>query len=71
MKFITQGKVVIERHEDGGQAKICEAFPINTGNSDEENGMFVVLKSWDEDTDHADLQMLLGKKIKITIETID
>lgn len=70
MKFTTQGQVIIESHEDGGQAKICESFPIVTGNSDE-NGMFLVLKSWDEDTDHADLKLLLGKKIKITIETID
>ena len=71
MKLITIGQLNIERKEDGGQALICESLPIVTGHSDDENGMFVVVKSWDEDTVHTDLNLLLGKKVKITIEEVD
>jgi hypothetical protein len=70
MKLTTTGLVSIERVEDGGQAIICESFPIVTGHSDDENGMFITLSSWDQDTVHTDLKLLNGKKVKITIEVI-
>jgi len=71
MKYITKGIVRIDSSEDGGQAKICESFPIETGNSDEDNGMIVTLRSWDENGVHPDLNKLLGKNVKITIEVIE
>ncbi len=71
MKFTTEGLVQIDSSEDGGQAKICQSFPITTGHSDEDNGMFIILQSWDEDTVHTDLNLLVGKKVKITIEVIE
>ena len=71
MKLTTIGQLNIDRKEDGGQALICENLPIVTGHSDEENGMFIVVKSWDEDTVHTDLNLFLGKKVKITIEVIE
>jgi hypothetical protein len=70
MKHVVEGIVNIERVEDGSQALICEAFPIETGHSDEENGMSIQLSSWDEDKLHTDLNLLSGKKIRITIEVI-
>lgn len=71
MKFTTEGLVQIDASEDGGQAKICQSFPITTLDSDEDNGMFITLQSWDEDTVHTDLNLLVGKKVKITIEVIE
>lgn len=71
MKYTTEGKVIVERVEDGKQALICESFKIETGHSDEENGMFLTLQSWDEDTIHTDLNLIKGKKVKITIEVIE
>lgn len=70
-KLKTEGKVKIESNEDGGQALICNSFMINTANSDDNNGMFVTLQSWDDDTVHTDLNMLMGKKIRITLEVLD
>lgn len=69
-KFQTEG-IVSVNFEDGGMAMISENFPINTFSSDDENGMFVVLKSWDEDTTHIDLRSIVGKKVKITIEVLE
>jgi len=71
LKFKTEGKVKIDSREDGGQALICESMKIDTMNSDDENGMFVILQSWDEDTVHTDLNSLIGKRVKITIEVLN
>jgi len=43
MKLTTIGKVNLERVEDGNQALICESIPIETADSDDENGMSVIL----------------------------
>lgn len=53
--------------EDGGQAKIVSLC----NKPDEENGMFVQLRSWDEDKKHDEFNKFVGRKVKITIETID
>lgn len=54
-------------NEDGGCAKI-----ITFDNEDNEmNGMFVRIQSWDETLKHEDFNKFLGKKVRITIETID
>lgn len=53
--------------EDGGQAiifTVSEPF-------EEENGMFVRIQSWDDKKEHTDLKKFEGRKIRITIETID
>jgi len=71
MKYTTTGEVKVERKQYGGQVLICETFPINTGHSDEKNSMFLSLQSCDEDTVHTDLNLIRGKKVKITIEVID
>lgn len=71
MKFKTEGIVKIDRREDSGQAVIAEPIVIDTPSSDEENGLMVRLTSWDVNSKHVDMNKLIGKKIKITIETID
>lgn len=55
------------KKEDGGQAiifTVSEPF-------EEENGMFVRIQSWDDKKEHTDLKKFEGRKIRITIETID
>lgn len=69
-KLKTEGYIKVESREDGGQALICESFKINTANSDDENGMFIILQSWDEDTVHTDLNSLIGTKVRLTIEVL-
>jgi hypothetical protein len=71
MKYIVKGTLKVERVEDGGCALIGESFPINTAHSDDENGMFLTIQSWDEDSTHVDFNLIKDKKIKITIEVID
>ncbi len=71
--FQTEGMVDIST-EDGGCAMIAENLPIDTENSDEDNGMFVKIQSWDErdeDEAHLDMKKLDGKRVRITIEVLD
>ena len=70
-KLTTEGVVELESKEDGGAAMIAETFPFETDSSDDENGMFVKIQSWDEDTVHSDFIRILGKKVRITIEVLD
>jgi hypothetical protein len=71
LKLKTEGVLKKESQEDGGQAVITEGLSFNTANSDEDNGMFVKIQSWDMDTEHVDLNRFLGHKVRITIEIID
>ncbi len=52
--------------EDSGQAKIFTCCQ-----DEEDNGMYVRICSWDENKIHSELDNFVGRKIKITIETID
>lgn len=51
--------------DDGGQALIYSLY-----DDDKENGLFVRIQSWDESKEHEDFKKLVGKRIKVTIETI-
>lgn len=53
--------------EDGGQAKIFSCC----GEDDQDSGMFVKIQSWSEDGQHPEFDSFIGKKVRITIETID
>lgn len=55
--------------EDGGMAKIFTAEDENSKEND--NGMFVAIKSWDDSKTHPEFNQFVGRKIRITIETID
>jgi len=52
--------------EDIGQALIVDA-----AQNDEENGMFIRIQSWDENKEHTEFNSFVGRKVKITIETIN
>ena len=71
MKHIIEGILKIDSMEDNGQAMICESLPIQPHSSEDENGTFVTIQSWDNNKRHTDLIALTGSKIRITIETID
>lgn len=53
--------------EDGGQARIysMDYKPEDT------NGLFVRLQSWDETKCHKLFEMFQGKRIRITVESIE
>lgn len=71
MEFTTEGIVKVERVEDGGQALIGESFRFETDNSDEDTTMFVTLQSWDGNVLHTDMNLLVGKRVKITVQVIE
>lgn len=53
--------------EDGGAYK--EIYAMN--NPDEDNGMFIKICSWNNNAKHKEFDKFIGKKVKVTIETID
>jgi hypothetical protein len=67
-KVVYTGKLEDVANEDGGMALISEPF---AGPNAEDNGMFVKIQSWDEECKHDDFKKFQGRKIKVTIETID
>ncbi len=67
--FQTEGTLEVSK-EDGDCAMIAENLPIDTENSDDDTGMFVKIQSWDESGKHTDMEKLVGKKVRVTIEII-
>lgn len=53
--------------EDGGCAK---NFHVEDEGDADWNGMYLKLQSWDETIEHTELNELVGKRIKITIEVV-
>jgi hypothetical protein len=64
-------KIIIDvlndiRTEDGGTAKVTSIV-----GDDSDNGIFVRIISIDDTKDHKEFEHYIGKKVKVTIETID
>lgn len=57
--------------EDGGQAIIGVAHFDIDGNEGNDNGVYARIVSWDTTKEHKDMAKLLGRKVKVTIETLD
>lgn len=63
--------------EDSGCAKIVTCDDGSTDhlydekNPNESHGLFVRLQSWSGDAKHPELDAFIGRKVRITIETID
>jgi hypothetical protein len=53
--------------EDGGSHK---SFRVMT-DPDGESGVVVELSSWDDDANHPQFDMYVGKKVRITVEIIN
>lgn len=75
MKSISfDGVVELNAMEDGKKAMIADVVSENGHCASEDGCMFVRLHSWDEtmpiDSRHVALKGLLGKRIRITIETV-
>jgi len=51
--------------QDGGQAQIVEFAGSN------EVGLFVRLQSWDPDREHADMALMMGKRVRVTVEVLE
>lgn len=54
--------------EDNGCAVICD---ITEEPVDPKDGMFVKLQSWSDMKIHQEIGKFVGRKIRVTIETID
>lgn len=54
-------------YEDGRQALYGDVVTDDV--SDE--GMFVRLQSWDEEKEHEALKLFAGKRVRVTVETLD
>ena len=57
------------RGEDGRQAAMVTL--VKEEEKEQDNGMFVVLQSWDDKRLHSEFFSFVGRKVRITIETID
>lgn len=57
--------------EDSGHAKIVDIYIDQDNPEENENGMYVRVQSWCEDKKHEEFSMFEGRKVKITIETVD
>jgi hypothetical protein len=64
MKFIT--KTLLKKDITEDSKIICD--PIQITDNGDQNGLFVTIKSFDKELKHKDLNSLLNKKVKITIE---
>jgi len=51
--------------QDGGQAQIVEFAGSN------EVGLFVRLQSWDPDRQHADMALMMNKRVRVTVEILE
>lgn len=54
--------------EDGGQAVVIE---MDMTDGEMETGLFVRIQSWDPSKTHGDIRKLFGRKVEVTIRTID
>ena len=64
MKVVVEGTVAITE-EDGGQAMIAAIEDENVPE------FFVRLQSWSEERRHIVIRSLAGKRVRVTVETID
>ena len=68
MKIVVEGTVTGGTREDGGQAMICELDDISDTTTD--GKFFVRLQSWAEDAEHTTLPLLVGRRVRVTVETL-
>ena len=58
------------RIEDSGQAKILDITELDADYENINYGIFIKLVSWDESKEHKEFNALIGKAVRVTIETI-
>jgi hypothetical protein len=68
--MIFEGVLAVEAKEDGGNALVTSLDAFSPHDKWDSPEMFVRIQSWDETTEHRDLQKLVGKRLRITIEEI-
>lgn len=62
MKIILESKIEATS-EDDGMALIADVASVD--------GFFVRLQSWDDAREHAAMNSLLGRQVRVTVETVD
>ena len=64
MRRVQEHEIPVQQ-QDGGQAWIAEfGMP-------DETGMFVRLQSWDPARDHGGMNLLMNKRVRITVEVVE
>ena len=63
MKIVLEG-IVEPTSEDGGQALIARIEDVYSE-------FFIQLQSWSEERRHVLMRVLTGKRVRVTVETID
>lgn len=66
MPQLIMNGVVVAESEDSGMALIGEVVEPNP--TDDENGVYVRIISWDNTKRHSVLTPLIGKEVKVTVE---
>lgn len=56
--------------EDGGRAIIC-TLNVDVSENAEDEGIYARIISWSENKNHADINKFIGKRVRVTIETLD
>ena len=54
------------KREDGGRALLTELEVEES--EDKDNGMFVIVQSWDENKEHSEIRPFLDREITISIK---
>jgi hypothetical protein len=67
VKFVFEGLLTCGHPEDGGKALVGEMEGVDGFANPE---LFVRIQSWDEAKDHADMQKINNKQIRVTVETV-
>ena len=65
-KVVLEDVVSIVDVDDGGRAMVA-----SIEGDDPNSGFFVELRSWSEILDHGTIKSLLGRKVRVTVETIE
>jgi hypothetical protein len=64
-KLVHEGDLEVMSVDDCGQAVITEII------SDDSEPAFFRFQSWDPDKNHETINNFIGRKVRITIETLD
>lgn len=66
-KVVLEGVPQETDRQDGGMAVILTLYP----DDDDDRQTFVRFQSWDDAKQHGDIAPFLGKRLRVTVETVD
>jgi hypothetical protein len=69
-KIILEGPVECDK-EDGGRVLIAQIAHVVGESENSDEGLYVRIQSWSESKMHPQMDALIGKKVRVTIEIIE